>query len=83
VWTSGNAGVDAEHRPEGTLTVATNDLRGLMAIVDPQLALNDKQRQALTMMLAFLGKEAKTTVTAANGQLSVGPLKLGALAPLF
>lgn len=83
VWTSGDAGLDAAHRPQGTLTVATNDLKGLMAIVNPQLALNDKQRQALTMMLAFLGKEAKTTVTAANGQLSVGPLKLGALPPLF
>jgi hypothetical protein len=83
VWTAGDAGLDSEHRPTGKLTVATNDLKGLMAILDPQLALTDKQRQAFAMMLALLGKEAKTTITARNGELTVGPMKLGVLAPLF
>jgi hypothetical protein len=83
VWTSGDAGLDAEHRPAGKLTVATNDVKGLMAILDPQLALNEQQRTAFNLMLAFLGKEAKTTVTARDGQLSVGPVKLADLAPLF
>lgn len=83
IWAKGDAGLDAAHRPRGRLTVATNDLKGMMAILDPQLDLTDKQRAGLAMALAFLGKEAKTDIAAQDGELRVGPLNLGPLAPLF
>lgn len=82
-WAKGDAGIDAEHRPQGRITVATNDFKGLMSILDPQLALSDKQRAGLAMVATVMGREAKTDVAAQAGELFVGPVKIGNLPPLY
>ncbi|MCB1378791.1 MAG: DUF2125 domain-containing protein [Alphaproteobacteria bacterium] len=79
---SGTLGLDSERRVAGTLQTDTNDLDGLLRIVDPYLQLSDQQRLAFKSVLGMLGQEAKAAIIAKNGELYLGPFKLGDLAPV-
>ncbi|MBI2718713.1 MAG: DUF2125 domain-containing protein [Rhizobiales bacterium] len=83
VWGKGGLAVDPSHRLEGKLTTETNDLNSLFALIDPLLDMTGEQRATLKMVLGLLGKQARTEVTARNGELFVGPMKVGDLLPVF
>jgi hypothetical protein len=82
-WGTGTLELDAAHRPTGRLDTQTNDLNGLLSLLDPHLQLTDEQKAALRSMLGLLGSEAKAPLIARDGILYLGPFKLAELTPLY
>lgn len=79
----GRVSVDAERRLTGRFAAETNDVKELLAAIDPYIKITENARAGLHAMLAFMGKKAKADFTAENGELHMGPLKLGELTPLY
>jgi hypothetical protein len=82
-WGTGALELDAAHRPSGRLDTQTNDLNGLLDLLDPHLQLTDEQKAGLRSMLGLLGSEAKAPLIARDGVLYLGPFKLTELEPLY
>jgi len=82
-WGTGTLELDTAHRPSGRLDTQTNDLNGLLDLLDPHLQLTDEQKAGLRSMLGLLGSEAKAPLIARDGVLYFGPFKLAQLKPLY
>jgi hypothetical protein len=82
-WGTGKLALDTAHRPSGRLDTQTNDLNGLLDLLDPHLQLTDEQKAGLRSMLGLLGSEAKAPLIAREGVLYLGPFKLAELKPLY
>lgn len=82
-WGSGTLALDGEHRLSGRIDTETNDLNGLLQLLDPFLQLSDQQRAGLRTMLGLLGNEAKVPLIAKDGVFYVGPFRAAELNPLY
>lgn len=82
-WGSGKLALDTANRPSGKLDTETNDLNGLLAIIEPHLDLTDDKKSGLRTILSLLGNEAKAPVIARDGVLYIGPFKVTEIQPLF
>jgi hypothetical protein len=82
-WGAGNVALDEYRRMAGKLATETNDLDGLLSILEPHLDMNDQQMVSFRAILGLLGSEAKSDIIARNGELFVGPFKVADLMPLF
>jgi hypothetical protein len=82
-WGSGSLGLDEAHRPSGKLDTQTNDLDGLLKLLEPHLDLTEEQKSGLRAMLGLLGNEAKAPLIAQEGALYLGPFKIADLPPLY
>jgi hypothetical protein len=82
-WGSGELALDQSRRVTGKVATETNDLAGLLRIIEPQTEMTEQQRANLRMVLGLLGKNAKADIVAKDGQLFVGPVKAADLQPLF
>lgn len=80
---SGIVSLDRARRLEGRIATETNDLPGLMDILEPHLILNDQQRGNLRLLLGLFGTSARFDLTAQDGAFHVGPLKVADLLPLY
>lgn len=79
---TGDITLDDQKRIAGTLHTQTNDLDGLLAIIEPHIEMADSQRQTFRSVLGLLGKEAKADIIARDGELFIGPFKVANLLPL-
>jgi hypothetical protein len=75
--------LDDSHRPVGKVTVETNDARGLLDRIAPDLAMTDQQKSAANALVGFLGSTPRLDIVASDGQLFVGPIPAGRLDPLY
>ncbi len=82
-WGKGEVHLDDDRRLSGKLSTETNDLDGLLAILEPHLDMTVDQQAGLRTMLGLLGKETKADVIALDGQLFIGPFKIADLLPLY
>ena len=78
----GEIGLDHQFRVSGLLRTQTNDLDGLLAILDPHIEMTGTQRQAFRAVLGLLGQRATADVIAKDGELFIGPFKIADLLPL-
>lgn len=81
-WGSGTVGLDAERRISGKLSTETNDLNGLLNIIEPHLLMPNDQKRNIRMVLGLLGQNAKADIVATGGELYIGPFKIADLLPL-
>lgn len=82
-WGSGALALDAARRPSGKLETKTNDLDGLLKLLEPHLRLTGDQKSGLRTMLGLLGNEARAPLIAQEGVLYLGPFKIADLPPLY
>lgn len=75
--------LDGQNRLSGTLHTETNDLEGLLALIEPQLEIDEEQRLGLRALLGLLGQSAKADIVAKQGELYIGPFKAANLLPLY
>ena len=82
-WGSGDISLDQNRRLAGTLATETNDLDGLLAILEPHLEMTDQEKAGLRTVLGLLGNEAKADIIAKDGHLFLGPFKIADLLPIY
>ena len=82
-WGAGEIQLDQSRRLAGKLSTETNDLDGLLSILDPHLDMTDEQKSGLRTVLGLLGQETKADIIARDGQLFIGPFKIADLVPLY
>lgn len=82
-WGSGTLALDEQNRPAGKLDTETNDLNGLLALVEPHLQLTEDKKAGLRTMLGLLGNEARAPLIAKDGVLYLGPFKISEIRPLY
>jgi hypothetical protein len=82
-WGRGEVHLDGLNRLAGKLSTETNDLNGLLAILEPHLKMTPDEKTRLRTMLGLLGKATKADIIAQDGQLYVGPFKVSDLIPLY
>lgn len=80
---TGTVRLDGSRRLSGLLNTETNDLDGLLLILDPHLDMNEQQRAALKTVLGILGQQAKIDLIAKDGEFYIGPFKAADLVPLY
>jgi len=80
---TGEIALDASRRLSGELTLETNDVPGLVALIEPHLKLGEQERNLAMGVLAMLAATGPVTVAARDGALYVGPAKISELAPLY
>lgn len=80
---SGSVRLDGSKRLSGLLNTETNDLDGLLLILDPHLDMNEQQRAAFKTLLGLLGQQAKIDLIARDGEFYIGPFKVADLVPLY
>lgn len=83
LWGKGTLALDASNRLAGRFDAQTNDLGGLLTVLDPHMELAEQDRATLKAVLGFLGKEARVSLVARDGEFYIGPLKVGELNPLY
>lgn len=79
---TGTVRLDSQRRLAGLLNTETNNLDGLLLILDPHLELNEQQRAAFKTVLGLLGQQAKIDLIAKDGEFYIGPFKIADLVPL-
>ena len=82
-WGSGTVELDAQNRPSGKLDTETNDLDGLLALLEPHLQITPENKAGLRTILGLLGNEAKAPLIAKDGVLYLGPFKISEIKPLY
>jgi hypothetical protein len=82
-WGKGTITLDSQNRLQGTLTTETNDLEGLLNILDPHLLMSKDQKLNVRTILGLLGQNAKADIIARQGELYLGPFKIAELQPLY
>lgn len=80
---TGEVALDSLRRPTGRLDLATDNVTGLMALIEPRLHLGEQERGLVLGALSMLAMAGPVTVTAEDGVLRVGPAKVGDLLPLY
>ena len=83
LWGKGTVGLDAAHRIAGRIASQTNDLNQLLTVLDPHIKASEQKRATLKAFLGLLGQQAKADFVAQDGDLFIGPLKIGVLLPLY
>lgn len=78
---SGQVELDEFNRPKGQIAVTTNNAAKLLALLRDAYQLTEQQQSAFAALLAVAGNQL--TLSANDGQLFAGPLKIGDLAPLL
>ncbi len=82
-WGKGEVMLDSANRIAGRLSTETNDLDGLIAILEPHLDMTADQTANLRTVLGLLGNESRADMIARDGQLYIGPFKIADLLPLY
>jgi len=82
-WGAGHVEVDEAGRISGQLSTETNNLNGLLDIIEPVLLMSDQQEANFRLALGLLGQNAKADVLARDGKLFIGPFKVADLVPLY
>lgn len=82
-WGKGALALDQQRRPSGRIDTETNDINGLLGILEPHLKLSADQIAGLRVMLGLLGNEAKAPLIAQDGKLFLGPFAVADLAPVY
>ena len=82
-WGTGNLSLDGLNRPAGKLDTQTNDLDGLLSLINPYLQLTEEEKAGFGAVMGLLGKEAKAPLIARDGVLYIGPFRLTKLNPLY
>jgi hypothetical protein len=82
-WGSGTMELDVQNRPSGKLDTETNDLDGLLALLEPHLQITPENKAGLRAILGLLGNEAKAPLIAKDGVLYLGPFKISEIKPLY
>jgi hypothetical protein len=82
-WGRGEVHLDSLNRLAGKLSTETNDLNGLLAILEPHLTMTPDEKTSLRTMLGLLGRATKADIIARDGQLYIGPFKVVDLIPLY
>lgn len=82
-WGSGSVSLDPERRLAGKLSTETNNLDGLLGILEPHFDMTDQEKAGFRAVLGLLGNEAKADIVAKDGQLFIGPFKAADLLPLY
>lgn len=82
-WGSGMVSLNPERRISGKLSTETNDLDGLLKILEPHFDMTDQEKAGFRTVLGLLGNEAKADIVARDGQLFIGPFKAIDLLPLY
>lgn len=77
---TGQVELDDQRRPLGQITLKTNDAAALMQVLGGTLLFTEQQGTALSALLTVAGNQV--TLTANNGELYAGPLKIADLHPL-
>jgi hypothetical protein len=80
---SGTVGLDSSNRLTGKLDTETNDLDGLLSILEPHLQVAPEQKSGLRTMLGLLGNGTRIPLTAKEGVLYLGPFKIAQLLPIY
>lgn len=80
---AGELGLDSQHRLSGLLATETNDFDGLMRILEPHLDMTPQQFAGFRTMAGLLARTSKVNITARDGLLYVGPVKVVDLVPLY
>ncbi len=78
---SGQVELDEFNRPKGQITVTTNNAAKLLAVLRDAYRLSEQEQSAFAALLTVAGNQL--TLTAGDGELYAGPLKIGDLAPLL
>ncbi len=82
-WGTGGVGLDGSRRLAGKLATETNDLDGLLTILEPHFEMSGEEKAGLRTVLGLLGNEAKADIIATDGELFIGPFKIADLVPLY
>lgn len=82
-WGRGQIQLDNSGRISGKLATETNDLDGLVRLIEPQLQLTEQQVNSLRTVLGLLGSQAMVNIFAKDGQLFIGPFRIAELRPLY
>lgn len=82
-WGSGQLSLDSLHRPSGKLETETNDLKGLLDILEPHFEMKDQEKANLRMILGLLGQQAKADLVFHEGEFFIGPYRISDLVPLY
>jgi hypothetical protein len=77
---AGQVALDEHRRPNGQITLKTNDAAALMHVLGSMHLFTEQQGTALSALLTVAGNQV--TLTANNGELYAGPLKIANLQPL-
>jgi hypothetical protein len=83
LWGQGAVALDGKNRIAGRIAAQTNDLGRLLTVLDPHIELAEQDRATLKAVLGLLGKETKADLVAVDGNLYIGPVKIGELTPLY
>lgn len=76
----GQVELDELRRPKVQITIKTNNAARLLALLRDAYQLSEQEQSAFAALLAVAGNQL--TLTANDGQLFAGPLKVGDLQPL-
>ena len=82
-WGSGEMRLDEQHRPSGKLATETNDLNGLLDILEPHLLMTDQEKANLRLVLGLLGQKPRADLTFNGGGFFIGPYRVSDLVPLY
>lgn len=82
-WGKGEIRLDDQRRPSGKLQTETNDLNGLLDILDPHLLMTSQEKANLRMVLGLLGQQAKADLVFGDGAFFIGPYRVSDIPPLY
>jgi hypothetical protein len=77
----GSLSLDPQHRPQGEIAAQTNNSPLLFDNLQKYFNISPEERATALAMLAVMGQKA--VLTARDGQLTVGPLHITHLPPLY
>ncbi|HUR42850.1 MAG TPA: DUF2125 domain-containing protein [Aestuariivirga sp.] len=83
LWGKGSLSLDDERRIQGLVKAETDNVGRLLTVLDPYIELPDQDRTTLKLVLSLFGKKAKADLVAREGQLFIGPVRVGELLPLY
>lgn len=79
----GEIWMDRQRQIAGTLHTRTNSIDGLLDVLAPYFQLTQQQQAAFKSVLGLLGQQTVADITARDGDLYVGPMRIAKLAPLY
>lgn len=79
----GSLNLDTLYRLSGQINATTNDVEGLLRLAEPHLDIHDREKATLRALLSLLNKNTSIAISARNGELFIGPIKVAELVPLF
>jgi len=79
----GEVWMDQQRQIAGTLHTKTNSIDGLLAVLSPYFQLTQQEQAAFKSVLGLLGQQTAADITAEDGDLYVGPIRIAKLSPLY